>query len=599
MPMQNLSAAPRGATLRAIRNVTAVIAGCLLLGTVAAAQVPANSETRINDPRVGLRAGWGNDAESARRNLELVATRPRARILWNPENPGEEAFKNTDLAFAGNLLFQGNYSGWTVWDVSNPVQPELRTALLCPGGQGDVSVFQNLLFMSAEETRGRIDCGTQGAPDTVSTERFRGVRIFDIRNIDQPKQVGAVQTCRGSHTHTLVADPRDAAHVYVYVSGTARPRLADELAGCYPLQEDTTTSYFRIEVIRVPLARPQDARIVNRPFLFADSAGNIAGLWRGGNHGEGTQTTRPTVQCHDITAYVAIGLAAGACAGNGILLDIRDPANPRRVAEVIDPNFNYFHSATFSNDGRTVVFTDEWGGGRNPRCRATDRIEWGGDAIFTIENGRMKHAGYFKMPAPQTEMENCVAHNGSLVPVPGRDIMAQGWYQGGLSVFDFSDPAHPVEIAYFDRGPVDSTKLYSGGYWSTYWYNGYIYGSEIARGLDVFNLIPSEYLSRNEIDAAKLVRYERFNVQDQQRYTWPARFVVARAYLDQLVRNDGLRATWARPIYQELVRAEKARGVARRTALTRLATQLDRDIASSSDPERVRALAAVVRELAK
>jgi hypothetical protein len=305
------------------------------------------------------------------------------------------------------------------------------------------------------------------------------------------------------------------------------------------------------------------------------------------------------VQCHDITAYVAIGLAAGACAGNGILLDIRDPAHPRRVAEVIDPNFNYFHSATFSNDGRTVVFTDEWGGGRNPRCRATDRIEWGGDAIFTIENGRMKHAGYFKMPAPQTEMENCVAHNGSLVPVPGRDIMAQGWYQGGLSVFDFSDPAHPVEIAYFDRGPVDSTKLYSGGYWSTYWYNGYIYGSEIARGLDVFNLIPSEYLSRNEIDAAKLVRYERFNVQDQQRYTWPARFVVARAYLDQLVRNDGLRATWARPIYQELVRAEKARGVARRTALTRLATQLDRDIASSSDPERVRALAAVVRELAK
>ncbi len=577
----------------------AVIVGCALLGArVTAAQVVSQQSIQPNDPRVGLRGGWGTDAAVAIKNVELIANVPRPEGFFNPEKPGDEAFMNSDLAFVGNLLFLGNFSGWTVWDISNPARPTLRKSYLCPGGQGDVTVYKNLLFMSAEETRGRIDCGAQGAPDTVSTERFRGVRIFDITNLDQPRQVAAVQSCRGSHTHTLVTDPRDPANVYIYVSGTARPRLAAEMAGCYPLQEDTTTSYFRIEVIRVPVARPQDAAIVNRPFLFADSAGKVASLWRGGNHGEGTQTTRPTVQCHDITAYVEIGLAAGACSGNGILLDIRDPAKPRRVAEATDRNFNYFHSATFSNDGKKVLFTDEWGGGRAPRCRATDRIEWGGNAIFAIENGGMRHVGYFKMPAPQAEIENCVAHNGSLIPVPGRDIMAQSWYQGGISIFDFTDPARPIEIAYFDRGPVDTT-LHTGGSWSAYWYNGYIYSSEIIRGLDVLELKPSEHLSQNEIDAANLVKLERFNVQDQQRFTWPAHFVVARAYLDQLVRNDGLRATWAAPIYQELNRAERLRGTARRTALGRLAARIERDVDKASDKLRLRALANVVRELAK
>jgi hypothetical protein len=589
--------------LCALRQTAPLTFGCLLLAAMAPvipAQVPSQQSIQTDDPRVGLRGGWGNDAGFASKNVDLVVNIPRPPGFFNPDKPGDNAFNNTDLAFAGNLLFQGNYSGWMVWDISNPTRPTLRKTYLCPGGQGDLSVYRNLLLMSAEETRGRIDCGTQGAPDTVSVERFRGVRIFDITNLDAPRQVAAVQTCRGSHTHTLVTDPKDPANIYVYVSGTARPRLAAEMAGCYPLQQDTSTSYFRIEVIQVPLARPQDARIVNRPFLFADSAGNIASLWPGGTHGEGTQTTRPTVQCHDITAYVEIGLAAGACSGNGILIDIRDPANPRRAAEAIDPNFNYFHSATFSNDGKKVLFTDEWGGGRNPRCRVTDRIEWGGNAIFTIENGHMRHAGYFKMPAPQSDIENCVAHNGSLIPVPGRDIMAQAWYQGGLSVFDFTDPAHPIEIAYFDRGPVDTT-LQTAGPWSTYWYNGYIYASEIARGLDVFRLKPSEWLSENEIAAARLVKYDRFNVQDQQRYTWPAHFVVARAYLDGLVRGDGLRAAWARPVYQALERAERLQGSARRTALTRLATQLERDVQSVSakDRERLRALAAVVRELAK
>ncbi|MGH7636565.1 MAG: LVIVD repeat-containing protein, partial [Gemmatimonadaceae bacterium] len=453
-------------------------------------------------------------------------------------------------------------------------------------------------FMSVEETRGRVDCGTQPVTDSVSAERFVGVRVFDIRNLDQPRQVASVQTCRGSHTHTLVVDPRDRANVYIYVAGTAPVRPASELAGCSGLapEQDPNTSLFRIEVIRVPLASPQDARVVNSPRIFADSA-RIAGLWPGGTHGQGTQETATTNQCHDLTVYMELRLAAGACAGNGILLDVGDPVNPRRIDEVSDPNFAYWHSATFSNDGDKVLFTDEWGGGVSARCRVTDRPEWGADAIFTLRNRQLRFAEYFKIPAPQTDTENCVAHNGSLIPVPGRDIMVQAWYQGGISVIDWTDPNEPVEIAFFDRGPL-ADSLVVAGHWSAYWYNGHIYGSEIQRGLDVLRVAPSEHLSQNEIDAARLVRYTTFNPQTQSRIVWPAAFVVARAYLDQLVRKDGLLRSWADPIYRELTRAEGLRGAARRTALTNLATRLDRDARVAGDREKVAALARTVRDLA-
>ena len=455
--------------------------------------------------------------------------------------------------------------------------------------------------MSVEDTRGRIDCGTQGVADTVSAERFRGVRIFDITDVGQPKQVAFVQTCRGSHTHTLVVDPRDSANVHVYVSGTSPVRPAGELAGCSgrPPAEDPNTALFRIEVIRVPLAAPQEARIVSTPRIFADTSGNIAGLWKGGKHSEGSQESAETDQCHDLTVYPEIGLGAGACAGNGILLDIKDPANPKRIAEVSDPNFAYWHSATFSNDGRTVLFTDEWGGGTAPRCRTTDRPEWGANAIFTLDGRKLVPQSYYKLPAAQTEQENCVAHNGSLVPVPGRDIMVQAWYQGGISVFDFTDPKQPMEIAYFDRGPMSATEMMISGYWSAYWYNGNIYGSEIGRGLDVFALQPSEQLTQNEIDAAKLVTMERFNPQMQQKIVWPASFSVLRAYVDQLVRRQGLASARTTAIARELDRVEKLAGTARRTALNRLAAQIDRDARGAADAAKVRALAASVRELAK
>jgi hypothetical protein len=503
----------------------------------------------------------------------------------------------------------GSFHGFNTYDIERPGKPKVLASIVCPGGQGDVSVHGNLLFMSVEQTRGRIDCGTEGVSETVSAERFRGVRIFDITDINKPKQLAAVQTCRGSHTHTLVPDIHDPSNLYIYGSGTGNVRSGDELAGCSGLkpEEDPNTALFSIDVIQVPLAAPQNARIVNRPRIFADPAtGAISGLWQGGNHGEGTQKTSVTNQCHDITVFPEVGLAAGACSGNGILLDIRDPKNPVRLDQVTDKNFAYWHSATINNDGTKVIFTDEWGGGTRPRCRAADPLSWGADAIFDIVevNGakKLKFGGYFKMPAPQTETENCVAHNGSLIPVPGRDIMVQAWYQGGLSVYDFTDSTTPVEIAFFDRGPIDAKQLITGGYWSTYWYNGAIYGSEIARGIDVFKLKPSEYLSQNEIDAASLVRVEELNTQEQKKVTWPASSVVARAYIDQLTRTKGIQPQRARDVKSALDKADSLRTGQEKSAaatldqLDALAAQIDKDAAASGrDADRLKALAATIK----
>jgi len=598
----------------------------------AAQQTPAAPAT--NDPRVGLKPGL-HDAGEAARNIERVANLPKPEGFFDPKAPAGNVapperpagappeppapfdpvasnrlgFTNSDLAFSGNHVFVGNYHGFNTYDVERPNKPKLLASVVCPGGQGDVSVYGHLLFMSVEQTRGRLDCGTGGVQTPVSAERFRGVRIFDITDVNKPKQVAAIQSCRGSHTHTLVPDPNDKANLYVYGSGTSSVRSAEELAGCSGLdaKEDPNTSLFSIDVIQVPLAAPQDAKIVNRPRIFADTAtGNLAGLWQGGHHGEGTQTSRMTNQCHDITVFPEVGLAAGACSGNGILLDIRDPKNPVRLDHVVDKSFAYWHSATWNNDGTKVVFTDEWGGGGRPRCRAIDPPTWGADAIFDVVDGKkLRFAGYFKMPAVQTEQENCVAHNGSLIPVPGRDIMVQAWYQGGVSVFDFTDAAKPVEIAFFDRGPIDGKALHSGGYWSAYWYNGNVYGSEIARGIDVFRLKPSEYLTQNEIDAASLIRTEELNTQVQTKITWPSSTPVALAYLDQLARTKGIQTERARAVRTALDRADDARGNSGRASaaldqLDALATQLEGDSASATgrDAMRLKALASTLKDRA-
>ena len=631
------------------------LAGCA--GSSASTGAAAPMAAPKPDPRVGLRAGL-TDAGEAAWNLRLVSNTP---------SPDEfKSNMNSDISFTGKYAIQGNFNGFQVWDISNPAKPVLARGFLCPASQSDVSVYRNLLFVSGEDFGARLDCGTQGVHDAVSADRLRGIRIFDITDIANPKNVGNVQTCRGSHTHTVVEDPKDPSNVYIYVSGSAPVRSPTELAGCSGLtpDQDPNSALFRIEVIRVPVAHPEQAAIVSSPRIFNDLAapvshgpapadveagrkmaeearakGQFVISFQGqtfvappqfinpmldsivtARNGAGAPTaadsatlrealpgiiekrfggpsrTGPT-QCHDITVYPAIGLAGGACEGYGLLLDIGDVTSPRRIDAVADSNFSYWHSATFNNDGTKLLFSDEWGGGGAPRCRATDKPEWGADAIFTIRDRKLTFASYYKLPAPQTPEENCVAHNGSLIPVPGRDVMVQGWYQGGISVFDWTDAADPHEIAFHDRGPIDSTRMEMGGSWSVYWYNGLIVSSEIARGLDIFELVPSDYLSQNEIDAAKLVRVNYLNAQGQSQFTWPASFVVARAYLDQLERSKGLASGRISSARSALAKAEKASGASRRDALTRLAGELQRDAAGAADRAKVEKLAATVSDL--
>lgn len=613
------------------------------------------------DPRVGLKAGLLDAAEATWNMKVLSSTQPTEKFRGSTMS---------DLAFTGKYAIQGSYNGYQVWDISNPSKPVIEIANYCPASQSDVSVYKNLLFVSSEANSGRIDCGGEGVKDVVSAARLRGLRIFDITDMAHPRNVANVQTCRGSHTHTVLVDPKDKDNVYVYISGSAPVRPAEELAGCVKAtpDKDPNSALFRIEVIKVPLAHPEQAAIVSSPRIFndlthpathgaapadlaelaaakakgaftavifgnemvipermttpmldsiakarggasahtaADSAalraalpGMIAkmtGEKPGDDHGPKPGPT----QCHDITVYPAIGLAGGACEGYGLLLDIKDPTHPNRIAAVSDSNFSYWHSATFNNDGTKVLFSDEWGGGGAPKCRATDPMDWGADALFTIDKGKMHFQGYYKMPAPQTSMENCVAHNGSLIPIPGRDVMVQAWYQGGISVFDWTDPAHAKEIAFFDRGPVDSTHMAMGGSWSAYWYNGVIVSSEIARGLDVVELTPSAYISQNEIDAAKSVHLDHLNVQDQPKFVWPPSFALSRAYLDQLERGKGQSEQKITAARTALDAAEKLSGKARAEALEKLSTQLHGDARSATDAPKAHTLAYSVGALAK
>ena len=614
------------------------------------------------DPRVGLKPGMYDAGEAISNMRVLAKVKPSEKF---------EGSTNSDLAFIGNYAIQGNYNGWQIWDIANPASPQLVSAYYCPASQSDVSVYKNLLFVSGEGQTGRLDCGGQGVQSAVSKDRLRGLRIFDITDIKNPKNVGNVQTCRGSHTHTVLVDPKDTANVYVYISGSANVRSEQELPGCSAAApaSDPNSALFRIEVIKVPVANPSAAAIVSSPRIFnglqapprhgaapadvsaqqqalaaararGDFVVDIGGSprvlrssqtqpmldsivrTRGGSGaataadsaalrqalpamiarmfgGAGQREETGPDQCHDITVYPGLGLAGGACEGYGLLLDIRDPANPVRIGAVADSNFSYWHSATFNNDGTKILFTDEWGGGGQPKCRASDPKEWGANAIFTLTPDRkMQFQSYYKLPAPQTNLENCVAHNGSLIPIPGRDVMVQSWYQGGISVFDWTDPKNIQEIAYFDRGPSAADRQGPGGTWSVYWYNGSLISSEISRGLDVLALTPSEHLTQNEIDAANTVRFDYLNAQGQPKLAWPPSFALARAFADQLERSKGLAAARLSAVRDALAGAEKQSGAARRDALSKLASELDADASSSADANKVRMLQKALRDLA-
>jgi hypothetical protein len=625
------------------------------------------------DPRVGLKGGL-TDAGQAVSNLKVVATVPSPKDYLSA-GPIDFTRINSDLTFTGQYAIQGNFNGLEIWDMSNPSKPTIVSTYMCPASQNDVSVYRNLLFMSSEGNDSKLDCSAGGIKDTVSKDRVRGIRIFDISDIKAPRLVSTVQTCRGSHTHTVVEDPKDRENVYIYVSGSAGLRSPNELPGCVASNPtaDQTSALWRIEIIKVPVSNPSAAAVINRANIFselkvvtshgpasadiaisnhiADSVKKAGGYvarnqfdlevainpffirakldslvkMRGGKDytvataadSGVVRTNLQTMytnairanmlvtgapisnnrQCHDITVYPSVGLAGGACEGHGILLDISDVANPKRLDAAADSNFAYWHSATFNNDGTKLLFSDEWGGGTSPKCRATDKKEWGSDAIFDIVNRKLVFGSYYKIAAAQTANENCVAHNGSLIPIPGRDVMVQAWYQGGISVFDFTNTKKPVEIAYFDRGPIDSTRLTLGGSWSAYWYNGTLVSSEIARGLDAFEMVPSEFVTQNEIDAANTIKLTYLNAQGQPKFNWPPSFPLAKAYVDQLERKKCLPKARIAAVRGEIAKAEASTGSARQSTLTALATSLGADAKSSCDSPKVLKLQQAVTDL--
>ncbi len=596
---------------------TAMVAA-LALAPAFTAALSAQTYPSGYDPRNGLKTGL-KDAGVALKGMRLLSTAPKAAPF---DTARGLTFVNSDLAFRGNLVYQGNFAGFSIWDVSNPSKPTMVSAVACITSQGDPSIYGNLLFISAEGAGNRNDCAKGGV--TTPADHMAGVRIYDVSNPKSPTLIKNVQTCKGSHTHTLIPSPTDKGVVYAYVSGSQGARPATELAGCKAGTDpaDESNSLFRLDVIKIPVARPQDAAVVTGARIFtglgpAPARGGRARPARALAGADSAMMAEMASNgprnCHDVSAYPAMGLLAGACASHGLLVDISNPEKPIRLDAAADTNFSLWHTAVFSNDGKKVVFTDEWGGGTSPNCQAIHPLEMGGNTTLVIDKDRtFKQHAYFKLPSAQSAQENCVSHNGSLVPVPGRDIMVQGWYQGGVDVIDFTDADKPFEIAFFDRGAVDAPPATGdnagaaisrargtiAGSWGAYYYNGYVYSSEMARGLDILELLPTDQLSANELAAAKLVRLDEFNPQSQPKIVWPAAFPVVRSYLDQLVRNKGLATARTSAIAAALTAAEARTGTARRSALTALAAQVNSDVAGASDGARVRMMADAIRDLA-
>jgi len=601
---------------------------CKLIGLIATLAAPtlvsAQSYPSITDPRSTLTPGRF-DAGVAASNMRLVSFSRKPAAF---DTVRGLTFINSDLAFGTHYAYQGNFAGFTIWDVTDPAKPVIASVVECITSQGDPSIVGNLLFISAEGAGNRNDCGKGGVQDPK--DHMAGVRIYDVSNPHEPKLIKNVQTCKGSHTHTVIPSPTNPRIVYIYVSGQQTARPATELAGCKNGTDpaDPTNSLYMLDIIKVPLDHPEKAAVIPgaRIFTGLDAAPDCATLCaptdpnhpavrriRGGPDSATMAALMHTGphNCHDVTAYPAMHLLAAACSSHAILVDITNPEKPVRLAALTDTNnFQGRHTAGFSNDGKKTLWTDEWGGGTGPMCQAGSIMELGGNTILiaSANNRKLTQHAYFKLPAAQTAQENCVSHNGGLIPVPGRDLYVQGWYQGGIDVMDFTDADHPTEIAYFDRGPIDPpsdtskaserSRYTIGGSWGAYYWNGMIYSSELDRGFDVLELTPSPQLSANEIAAAKLVVLKEYNPQSQPKLVWPPAFVVVRSYLDQLVRNNGLAADRTTAVSVALDAAEQKSGVARAAALTALAKQVDGYASGASDPARVRMMSDAIKQLA-
>ncbi|MFJ2647258.1 LVIVD repeat-containing protein [Streptomyces sp. NPDC087420] len=451
------------------------------------APAPAKiSAAAIADASAAIKSGEipGVDEIVHSSNIEHLSNTPKDAL----------AGTNSDLAFQGKYAFAGNYDGFRIFDLTNPKAPKTVAQVLCPGSQNDITVSGDLLFLSTDSSRSDNSCSSVTQPASEKSS-WEGMKIFDISDKRNPKYVAAVETACGSHTHTLVPERKD---VYVYVSSYSP---SASFPDCQPPHDGIT-------VIKVPRKAPEKSSIVNFPLLFPD----------GGNPGG---TTNPGVSttsgCHDITVLPSKDLAAGACMGDGILLDIKNPARPKVIDRVQDNvNFAFWHSATFNQDADKVVFTDELGGGGAATCNEAIGPNKGADGIYDIvgrgDHRKLVFRSYYKIPRYQGSTENCVAHNGSIIPVKGRDIMVQAWYQGGISVWDFTNSSRPTEIGYFERGPLSATTNATGGSWSAYYYNGYIYSNDIAKGFDVLKL------DDRRTDPAKRVRIDELNVQTQPDY---------------------------------------------------------------------------------
>ena len=614
--------------MRVVRTLT------LLLATVVAPTLlSAQSYPSKTDPRSTLKSGRF-DAGEAASNMRLVSFSKKPAQFDTVQGL---KFINSDLAFGTNYAYQANFAGFTIWDITDPAKPVVASAVKCITSQGDPSIWGNLLFLSAEGAGNRNDCADGGVQDPK--DHMAGVRIFDVSNRKEPKLIKNVQTCKGSHTHTIVPSPTDKNIIYLYVSGQQAARPEAELAGCKNGTDpaDPTNSLYQLDIIKVPLNNPEKAVVIPgaRIFTGLDGGGEckqfcapvnpnrVAGRGRGGAPAGAAAPTAGPIStgprnCHDVTAYPSLHLLAAACSTHSILVDIRNPEKPVRLDALTDTNnFQGRHTAAFSNDGKKLIQTDEWGGGTGPMCQASSMIELGGNTIISVDakKKQAQHA-YFKLPSAQSAEENCVSHNGGIIPVPGRDLYVQGWYQGGVDVMDFTDQDKAFEIAYFDRGSIDPPAAVDvpappaaagggrgtggtiGGSWGAYYWNGYIYSSELDRGMDVYELLPSAHLSANEIAAAKLVKFTEYNPQSQPKMTWPPAFVVVRSYLDQLVRGNGLAAERTTAISSALEAAEQKSGAARASALRALAVQVDVDAKSAKDSARVRTMAGEIRRLA-
>ncbi len=603
----------------------------LLLATVVAPTLAsAQSYPSKSDPRSNLKPGRF-DAGVAAKDMRLVSFSPKPAQF---DTVRGLTFVNSDLAFGTHFAYQANFAGFTIWDITDPAKPTVASVMQCITSQGDPSIVGNLLFISAEGAGNRNDCGAGGVQDPK--DHMAGVRIFDVTNAKAPKLIKNVQTCKGSHTHTLVPSPTDPNIMYIYVSGQQSARPETELAGCKNGNDpaDPTNSLFELDIIKVALNHPEQAKVIPgaRIFTGLGGAGECkqfcapADARRAAAAGRGA---RPPVDpamptgprnCHDVTAYPAIHLLAAACSTHSILVDISNPEKPVRIDALTDTNnFQGRHTAAFSNDGKKLIQTDEWGGGTGPMCQASSMIELGGNTIISLD-AKKKQAqhGYFKLPSAQSAEENCVSHNGGIIPVPGRDLYVQGWYQGGVDVMDFTDQDKAFEIAYFDRGAIDPPQPVDvpsaaaagtaagarprgntiGGSWGAYYWNGYIYSSELDRGMDIYELTPSAQLSANEIAAAKLVTFTEYNPQSQPKMTWPAAFVVVRSYLDQLVRGNGLASDRTSAVSAALDAAEMKSGAARSASLNALAILVDADAKGAKDSARVSKMASEIRRLA-